>query len=403
MIRSVGLFWSDSAIMRHVFPFAVASLLPAALLALACLWGGLWAWAGIAAITVVVFFLDKLSVETQISDATGHRLSEVLGVTHFALLGLAVWAMGGPLPVFDKALIVVGCGLYFGQISNSNAHELIHRAARWPFRLGASNYASILFGHHTSAHRLIHHVHAGTQRDPATSRLGEGFWSYLVRAWIGGFRAGLRAERQRHGGVRWPAPYVAYAVGSALTVMVAFALAGLPGIAGLVAIAAYAQIQLMLSDYVQHYGLERLILADGKPEKMGPQHSWNAPHWYSSAMMLNAPRHSEHHMNPAKPFPALDLTRGEMPILPQSLPVMAVIALVPPLWRRLMDKRVAAWRARAVQDPAQMARVVHEKLTSGGITGPALPHSPYEKDRPAAPVVPDRAARPSRADDSGRV
>ncbi len=389
--------------MLRLLPFVAASMLPAALLALACLWGGLWAWAGISAITVVVFFLDKLSVEGQISDATGHRLSEALGLMHFALLGLAVWSMGGPLPLLDKVLIVVGCGLYFGQISNSNAHELIHRAARWPFRLGASNYSSLLFGHHTSAHRLIHHVHAGTARDPATSRLGEGFWHYLPRAWIGGFRAGLRAERQRHGGVRWPAPYVGYCVGAAVALIGSFALAGMAGVAGFVAIAAYAQIQLMLSDYVQHYGLERRILADGKPEKMGPQHSWNAPHWYSSAMMLNAPRHSAHHMQPAKPFPALDLTRGEMPILPQSLPVMAVIALVPPLWRRLMDKRVAAWHARGLQDPAEIARAVHDKLTAGGITGPALPHSPHDKDRPSAPVIPHRANGSSRADDSGRI
>lgn len=389
--------------MLRLLPFAVASLLPAALLALACFFGGFWAWAGIAAITVVVFFLDKLSVSPDISDATGHRLSEVLGLVHFGLLGLAVWAMGGPLPLFDKVLILIGSGLYFGQISNSNAHELIHRASRWPFRMGAANYTSILFGHHTSAHRLVHHVHAGTRRDPSTARLGEGFWTYLIRAWAGSFRAGLQAERNRHGGARWPVPYVAYTVGGMLALLAAFGLGGNAGVVGLIVIAGYAQIQLMLSDYVQHYGLERRVLADGNPERMGPQHSWNAPHWYSSAMMLNAPRHSAHHMQPAKPFPGLELTRGEMPILPQSLPVMAVIALVPPLWRRLMDKRVAAWRAPNVQNAAGTARAIREKLVSGGISGPVLPHSPHAKNRPAAAVFPDRANGAGRTDDGGRI
>ncbi|WP_420013627.1 alkane 1-monooxygenase [Tateyamaria sp.] len=329
--------------MVQLLPYAVASFGPALLLGAGAIWGGLWAGLGILAMTVVVFFLDKLAIEQPVSAATGHRLSEALGVMHFVLLGLAVWSVGGPLPLLDKGLIVVGCGLYFGQISNSNAHELIHRADRWAFRLGAANYTALLFGHHTSAHRLVHHVHAATPRDPATAPKGVGFWRYAVRAWNGGFGAGLRAERQRHGGAWLPAPYVGYVLGATMSFAAAASLAGLAGVIGLVTIAAYAQLQLLLSDYVQHYGLERAILPDGRRAAMGPAHSWNAPQWYSSAMMLNAPRHSEHHMKPAKPFPALELDGETMPMLPRSLPVMAVIALIPPLWRKVMDRRVDRW------------------------------------------------------------
>jgi alkane 1-monooxygenase len=103
----------------------------------------------------------------------------------------------------------------------------------------------------------------------------------------------------------------------------------------------------MLSDYVQHYGLSRRIMADGKPEPVGSRHSWNAPHLMSSALMLNAPRHSDHHANPARPFPALRL-EDNMPMLPRSLPVMACVALFPRLWRRVMDPRVAL-----LQEPAE--------------------------------------------------
>nr|WP_299046747.1 alkane 1-monooxygenase [uncultured Tateyamaria sp.] len=332
-----------------MLPFAVASGLPGLCLAAACLWGGLWPAAALLVITVVVFFLDKLPVRPAVSDATGHRLSEALGITHFVLLGLTLWAMGTDLTTLDKALIVIAAGLYFGQISNSNAHELIHRSGRWPFRLGAACYASILFGHHTSAHRLVHHIHAATEKDPATARRGEGFWTYLPRTWIGSFRAGLRAERQRHGGAAWPAPYLLYVGGAALSLAAAHALAGPAGLLGLVLVSTYAQVQLMLSDYVQHYGLRRRTLPDGRREPMGPAHSWNAPHWYSSAMMLNAPRHSAHHARPATAFPQLDLDAQTMPMLPHSLPVMAVIALVPPVWRRMMDRRVARWSGSVAQ------------------------------------------------------
>ena len=67
-------------------------------------------------------------------------------------------------------------------------------------------------------------------------------------------------------------------------------------------------------------------------------------------MMLNAPRHSDHHMHPSRAFPALELTPGTMPMLPRSLPVMAVLALVPPLWHRVMDRRVARWQPVRDQD-----------------------------------------------------
>ena len=114
-----------------------------------------------------------------------------------------------------------------------------------------------------------------------------------------------------------------------------------------VGVAAYAQLQLLLSDYVQHYGLRRGLRADGRREPVGPQHSWNAPSWYSGAMMLNAPRHSDHHLRPGRAFPDLSLDPVKMPMLPRSLPVMATIALVPPLWRRVMDRRAARWQDAA--------------------------------------------------------
>ena len=133
-----------------------------------------------------------------------------------------------------------------------------------------------------------------------------------------------------------------YAVGTALTVLVAFLLAGWPGVASLIAVSLYATLQHLASDYIQHYGLQRRKLANGKLEPVGAQHSWNAPQVFSAAMMLNVPRHSDHHLNPTRPYPNLRIEEDRMPILPRSLPVMGIIALWPPLWRSLMDERVAA-------------------------------------------------------------
>jgi len=117
-------------------------------------------------------------------------------------------------------------------------------------------------------------------------------------------------------------------------------------------LAAHAQMQQLLGDYVQHYGLTRARLPDGRYEPVGPRHSWNTPHWFSSALMLNAPRHSDHHAHPARPYPALRLTE-DAPLLPWPLPVACALAMAPRLWHRLMKRHLRRWAATTGQEPAQ--------------------------------------------------
>ncbi len=318
--------------------FFVASSLPAALVLAACLLGGVFPALSVLSITVLVFCLDRYVPAPKPAEHTDW-ITRALAGTHFLLWGAGIYALshGAYLSVLDMALIWSALGLYFGQISNSNAHELIHSTKRGRKMLGTAVYGSLLFAHHVSAHLRVHHVYGATDKDPNTARMGEGFWAYLPRAWIGEYRAGKAVEPRRRAYVS----YWALALGA---LALAFLLGGWLGILMLITLAGYAQFQLYLSDYVQHYGLSRARLPDGRYEPMGPAHSWNAPHWYSSAMMLNAPRHSDHHSHPSREFSELRLDRKTMPQLPQSLPVMAVIALFPALWRRIMDPRVTIWQ-----------------------------------------------------------
>ncbi|NHX28373.1 alkane 1-monooxygenase, partial [Escherichia coli] len=153
------------------------------------------------------------------------------------------------------------------------------------------------------AHRLVHHRHVGTPADPNTPRPGEGFYRFLPRAWIGSFRAGLRAERALGRRGRY-ATYIGGGLGLLALSYLAF---GLAGVLAHLALAGHASAQLLLSDYVQHYGLSRPRLENGKHAPVTAAHSWNAPHRFSSHLMLNAPRHSDHHTHPARPYPALHL------------------------------------------------------------------------------------------------
>ncbi len=318
-------------------------------------WGGIWAFAGLAYMTALAAALDQIKplfmgdapdgAEFPAADA----LLVALAVGHLCALPLMAYAVAGPsgLSPLPRAALFLGAGLWFGQVSNPMAHELIHRGNRGLYWLGVLVYGTLLFGHHASAHRLVHHKHAASAEDPNSARAGEGFYRFFLRAWSGSFAKGLRAENEKRAiSAKGLHPYAVYVLIAAGSLVAGVLIAGPLGAAVWAAIALHAQVQLMLSDYVQHYGLTRARMANGKLEPVGARHSWNAPFWFSSALMLNAPRHSDHHAHPARPYPALRLPAAtEAPTLPWPLPLACTIALMPPLWKRLIARPLARWRA----------------------------------------------------------
>lgn len=333
--------------------FWIATVLPVGLLGIAAFVGGGFAVGALLYMTAFVHLMDRLvkgavaKSNAQGEFPSGTTLSITLGLAHLGLIICAVVAISGAsgLGWIERLLCFLSFGLFFGQVSNANAHELIHMSARAPRCLGTLVYISLLFGHHTSAHTKVHHVWVATPNDPNSPRPNESFYRFWPRAWIGSFRKGLRAEtalraRKSTPPPIWTHPYVAY-VGGALAFWVIFALwLGWQGVVAYVLVTGYAQMQLLVSDYVQHYGLARAQRADGKYEPVGSAHSWNAREFYSSALMLNAPRHSDHHVNPTRNYPSLLLEDATMPILPRSLPWMGTLALWPRMWRRVMNPRV---------------------------------------------------------------
>ncbi|MDJ0628681.1 MAG: alkane 1-monooxygenase [Rhodobacter sp.] len=343
---------------RAALAFSITSLLPVPLIVAAALVGGAGVWAALLYVTLFAFMMDEVIARAVPADRGGcefpahDALSVVLALAHFAVLGLTVHALAGGtgLGGAERLGLFLAAGLFLGQVGNSNAHELIHRGRRGLNALGRWVYISVLFGHHSSAHPLVHHRFVATDKDPNSARAGESYYRFARRAWIGSFKAGLTAERDRLRSIGRTGPltnpYAVYFAGAALAVAAAAAIGGMAGILAHLALSAFAQSQLLISDYVQHYGLRRGRLADGRLEPVGPQHSWNAPHWFTGHMMLNAPRHSDHHGHPARPYPALTLpSEDRAPILPRSLPAMALLALWPRKWKQVMDPRVAAWTA----------------------------------------------------------
>lgn len=342
--------------------FAIAALCPLALFGLALWAGGLWGLVGFLYMAVLVMVLDQLVRQLAGDAADGAEfpgadaLLAVIGLGHLVLLPLVTWGVAGAsgLGTGARVLLFFGAGLWMGQVAHPAAHELIHRGNRWLFRLGVAVYVSLLFGQHASAHRLVHHRHVASADDPNTARSGEGFYRFAMRAWRGSFVQGWRAEtalraRGSGGGLH---PYAVYIGGALAALSLASVVAGTAGVLVWAGLALHAQSQLLVSDYVQHYGLMRRVQLDGRLEPVGPRHSWNAGSWFSSALMLNAPRHSDHHVHPSRPYPALRLPpEQDAPRLPWPLPVACAIAFVPSLWRRAIRPHLAQWKVSATPPP----------------------------------------------------
>lgn len=260
------------------------------------------------------------------------------------------------LGVAEKIGLFFGVGVISGSIGITYAHELMHQKSRLERWLGDLLLATVLYSHFRTEHLLVHHLHVGTPRDAVTARYNEGFHRAFVRVLRDGPASAWRAERlllARAGRTMRHAsnPFWRYAALQAAALALAFLLGGWQGVALFAWQAFVAVWQLELVNYVEHYGLTRRYLGDGRYEPVRPRHSWNADHRVSNWLLINLQRHSDHHYKPDRRFPLLQTyAADEAPQLPFGYPAMTAMAMIPPLWRRRMNPRVRAWRRQFYPD-----------------------------------------------------
>jgi len=254
----------------------------------------------------------------------------------------------GPLELIGATVSV---GATTGAIGMTFAHELIHRRHGYERAFGNILLASVTYPHFAIEHVKGHHRHVGTPNDPATARLGESVYRFVPRSVRGGLSSAWQIEQRR----LWEREVGTWSVQNIMLRYAAAELAIYVSIAiafGPVAVAVFAGQSLFAIavleaiNYVEHYGLLRKKSSAYEYERVKPEHSWDSPNRISNWMLINLPRHSDHHMSAAKRYQSLELL-PHAPRLPGGYGAMFLLALVPPLWFRVMDPRVAAVRAGA--------------------------------------------------------
>ena len=269
------------------------------------------------------------------------------------IFGILVFVtLTGHLAWWEEWALFAGLGILTGTVGIVYAHVLMHQKSMIERWMGDILMTMALYGHFRSEHLLVHHRYIGTPRDPVTARYNEGFHRFFPRVVVQCFRSAFRAEAAMLERKKLPwhdrsNPFWRYLALQAGFLALALLIGGFWGLFLFLSQAFVAIWQLELVNYVEHYGLTHKHLGDGKYEHVKPHHSWNAAQKASNWLLINLQRHSDHHYKPDRRFPLLQTySDDEAPQLPYGYPVMTMIAMVPPAWRRVMNPRVRAWRQR---------------------------------------------------------
>lgn len=258
----------------------------------------------------------------------------------------AAWvAVHGGLSWFAWLGLAVSVGWTSGAGINA-AHELGHKKGaleRWLARIALAPAA---YGHFVVEHVRGHHRDVATPEDPASARFGESYYRFMAREIPGALRRAWRLERARLAGQGRSVLDIRNENLQAWALSVLF-WGGLLAVLGpavlpfLIVQAVFAYSLLSAANYVEHYGLLRARLPDGRYERPAPRHSWNSNRVVSNLLLYQLQRHSDHHTWPARRYQCLRHF-DEAPQLPAGYFGMFLVALVPGLWRRVMDPRVLA-------------------------------------------------------------
>lgn len=242
--------------------------------------------------------------------------------------------------------LTISMGISSGVLGINVAHELVHRVnGKFEPFLGVTMLGSTLYMHWGLEHVVGHHRYVATPEDPATAKLGEGYYLFLPRTVIGGIVKVLQFEnnRLRRIGKRtfslsnrfWR--YVMLELGILALIYYIF------GWKALVFFAAQSLVAISLLEivnYIEHYGLQRQKVG-GTYEPTKPCHSWNSSAALTNLFLFNLQRHSDHHYKPGKRYQLLN-HYDESPQLPTGYAGMIWLAAIPPLWKKIMNPKVLA-------------------------------------------------------------
>ncbi len=240
--------------------------------------------------------------------------------------------------------LIVSVGIVLGVNGINVAHELGHRQTTNERFLGKALLLPSFYMHFYIEHNFGHHLHAATPEDPATARYNQSVYSFwftsTIRQYFSAWKIQIKLLKNNNqsffsikNDMLW---YVVFQLAYVITVVLIFGTTALifAFFAGIVGF-----ILLETVNYIEHYGLLRLPTKSGRYERVKEMHSWNSNHVIGRIVLYELTRHSDHHYKSSKKYQILDC-HDESPQMPYGYPTSMVLAMIPPLWFGIMNKRV---------------------------------------------------------------
>jgi alkane 1-monooxygenase len=269
----------------------------------------------------------------------------------YGLVVAYAWVVSASaLSIFEWIGLTLSVGVVVGANGINVAHELGHRSNAVEQWLAKLLLLPALYQHFFIEHNYGHHKHVATPADPATARLGQSVYAFWWQSVVGGYLSAWTIQRdllRRAGKGFW----------SLQNEMLLYALLQIAWVAMfvvvwnwtvaiyVVAVSTVGFLLLETVNYIEHYGLQRRQMAQGRFEPVLPVHSWNSDHEMGRILLYELTRHSDHHYKSTRKYQILRHL-DESPNLPLGYPGSMLLSLVPPLWFWWMNPRAEAAQAR---------------------------------------------------------
>ena len=248
------------------------------------------------------------------------------------------------LSTFETVGLILSLGIFLGSNGINVAHELGHRKTKIEQLMGKTLLLPALYMHFFIEHNYGHHLHVGTPKDPVTAKQNQGVyafwltsvWGQIISAWriqIRLLKSQQRSFLSIYNDMFW------YAVFQLGYLVLLFVWGGWLLVVYGLGVAIVSFLLLESANYIEHYGLVRHKKESGRYERVSTMHSWNSNHLVGRIVLYELTRHSDHHYKASKKYQLLE-NREESPQLPFGYPTSILIALVPPLWFSIMNKRI---------------------------------------------------------------
>ena len=306
---------------------------------------------GIAPILDIILGEDRNNPPEEVvmqldRDPYYRRLTYLVVPLHFVtLIGTAWYAGTQELSGWAILALAVVAGMTAGLAINTG-HELGHKNSKLEKLLAKIVLAVPAYGHFTIDHNRGHHRDVSTPEDAASARMGESIYKFAAREFPGALRRAWDIEKDRltrRGKPVWH-PNNQILQSYALTAVIWLGLVAAFGwvmLPFLLVHTLFAWWQLTSANYVEHYGLLRARDQNGRYERCEPHHSWNSNHIFSNLVLFPLERHSDPHAHPLRRYQSLRHFE-DLPQLPNGYFGVYLLAYVPWLWFRVMDRRLLA-------------------------------------------------------------